>query len=157
MYPSQVQVRGTQWGYPNRGYLTRGVPKLGGTLTGVPQWGYPTSGTPPTRPGGVPRWGYPNRGYPALGTPLSDLDGGYPNRGGTPLQLTDGVLDKRRSVCLLRSRRRTFLFITKFYMEFQLSKPLQRHILKEIQKILKHATISKDFDWSFLWTSMRIF
>ena len=71
------------------------------------------------------------------GTPLSDLDGGTPMGGtmgtphqtwtwgtpiggvpsqtwmggGTPLRLTDGVLDTPRSVCLLRSRRRTFLWL----------------------------------------------
>ena len=48
----------------------------------------------------VPSWGIQDRGYP-------------PGQGwGTPRDRTaDLVLDSRRAVCLLRSRRRTFLFI----------------------------------------------
>ena len=77
-------------------------------------------GTPPPSDlaGGVPQLGvphlrYPHQtwwgGYPTLGTPQSDLadrGGGYP----TSYRITDGVLDTPRSVCLLRSRRRTFFF-----------------------------------------------
>ena len=48
-----------------------------------------------SQPGVYPRWGV---GYPAGGG------------GGTPPRVTDGVLNTPRSVCLLRSRRRTFLF-----------------------------------------------
>ena len=40
--------------------------------------------------------------------------GGYPCQGGTPPRVTDGVLDTPQSVCLLRSRRRTFLFTYSF-------------------------------------------
>ena len=74
----------------------------GGTLPG----GYPVGGTLP----GVPCWGVPCGGYPA---------GGYPGRvppparsgwGGYPVRTTEGVVTTRRAVCLLRSRRRTFLF-----------------------------------------------
>ena len=44
---------------------------------------------------------------------------GYPpgpgqDGGGYPVRTTEGVLTTRRVVCLLRSRRRTFLFISKF-------------------------------------------
>ena len=66
-------------------------------------------GHPPIRPGqGYPCWGVPPLGY----SPSDLAGGGYPCRGGgvTPPQVTDGVLDTPRSVCLLRSRRRTFLF-----------------------------------------------
>ena len=74
------------WGVPWPG----GYPGWGGTLAGgYPGWGVPWSGTPPARSG----W----EGVPCLG-------GGYPGR------TTEGVLTKRRAVCLLRSRRRTFLF-----------------------------------------------
>ena len=63
------------------GQTPGGVPCLGGTLPGGTQ-----VGTPPPGPGrGVPCWG------------------GYPDR------TTEGVLTTRRAVCLLRSRRRTFL------------------------------------------------
>ena len=78
------------------------------TLTHIltyPDGGYPTSGTPPVAPGwGVPRWGVPEVGYPAHRTWPG---GGYP----TSYRITDGVLDTPRSVCLLRSRRKTFLFV----------------------------------------------
>ena len=51
----------------------------------------------PHPPGGVPRSGYPPRGGYS----------GYPPPGGGS---TEGVLTTRRAVCLLRSRRRTFLY-----------------------------------------------
>ena len=76
---------------------------LEGTLTGgTPPW------VPPIRPcGGYPDWGVPHLGYHPVrpgcgGTPT----GGHP----TSYRITDGVLDTPRSVCLLRSRRRTFLW-----------------------------------------------
>ena len=55
-------------------------------------------------PGGYPGWGgYPGRGgYPGWG--------GYLAGGGYPVRTTLGVLATRLAVCLLRSRRRTFLF-----------------------------------------------
>ena len=61
------------------------------------------------QPGGAPTWG----------TPQSGQDGGYPSQGAPAWVLpqyrtSHGVLDKRRSVCLLRSRRRTVLFIYSF-------------------------------------------
>ena len=94
--PCQVQPGGTLLGgtlprgvpCPVVGYPARGCTLLGGTLLGIPCWGYP---------GG----GYPARGYPALGVPYL---GGYPGR------TTEVVLKIRRAVCLLHSRRRTFLF-----------------------------------------------
>ena len=59
--------------------------------------------------------GTPARGAPTWGTPWPGPDrGGWMGDGGYPLTHRDrtahGVLDKRRSVCLLRSRRRTVLF-----------------------------------------------
>ena len=102
------------------GYLTgypMGVPNVRyplWNLAGGYPMGYPTSGTPcQTWPGGYPM------GVPHLRYPLSDLAGvRVPNQGGGtwlgggvyPLRLTDVVFDTPQSVCLLRSRRRTFLF-----------------------------------------------
>ena len=102
VHPRQTWTGGMLMGVPHLRYPPSDLD--GGTLMG----GYPTLGTPPSDLDG----GYPDGGYPTSGIPPSDLDGGYPNGAeGTPLWLTDGVLDKRRWVCLLRSRRRTFLCI----------------------------------------------
>ena len=108
-----------QGGVPEVGYPPSDLDR-GGTLMGVPKgvppirpgWGYPNRGVPEVGyPPVGPGWGYQMGGYPRWGTPpYQTWTGGYPDGGGgTPLRLTDGVLDKRRSVCLLRSRRRTFL------------------------------------------------
>ena len=122
-YPHQTWPEG----YPNGGTSARsswGVPCWGGTPPRVPpsdlaRW-YPAGGTPPWvppsdlvggTPMGVPQQGntppqVPPMGQPGgthWGVPPSDLAGGIPPR------VTDGVLDTPRSVCLLRSRRRTFL------------------------------------------------
>ena len=109
-YPNQVQSGGLPWlggtpmggtphqtwpgGYPGRGYPGGTPPRVppirpgrGGTPMGVPHLGYP----PPVTPG----WG---------GTPT----GRVPHR---------VVLDTPRSVCLLRSRRRTFLLQIVFIMD----------------------------------------
>ena len=91
-----------------RGYL--GYPPGQVRMGAIPAWGYP--GTP--RPG--QDWGYP--GYPPPRPRSGQRVGGTPQdqvrTGGIPPLPRDrtahGVLDKRRSVCLLRSRRRTFLF-----------------------------------------------
>ena len=100
---------------------------LGGTPPQVPPSdlarGYPCQGEVPL-PGGTPAEGY----IPPPWVPLSDLARGVPHLmyppcqtwpggvhllgwGSTQPRLTDGVLDMPRSVCLLCSRRRTFLFI----------------------------------------------
>ena len=97
---SSIQSR---WGVPDQGGW--GYPDWGGTLT--------QGGTPPQVPPVRPGCGYLMGGTPPQ-VPPSDLDGEYPAWGGTPLWLTDGVLDKRQSVCLLRSRRRTFLLFLCF-------------------------------------------
>ena len=81
-----------------------GYPGRGGTLVRYP------SGQ--VRMGGVP-WsgGYPGRGgYPGQVPPQPGQDGGVPCWGGYPGRTTKGVLTTRRAVCLLRSRRRTFLW-----------------------------------------------
>ena len=125
-YPRQVHLRyphyqtrpevGTLPGwYPKLGTrpldLARGVPHLGyphqtwpgGPCLGVPHLRYPST---PIRPG---QWGT-LPGVPHLGYPPIRPGQWYP-AGGTPPRVTDRVLDTPRSVCLLRSRRRTFLFI----------------------------------------------
>ena len=94
---------------------------------GVPLPGVPHLGYPPIRPGqGVPHLGSPSSdlagGVPCQGgtppwvTPSQTWLGGTPAGGGTPPQVTDGVLDTPRSVCLLRSRRRTFLLNVKLHL-----------------------------------------
>ena len=64
-----------------------------------------------TGPGPFPV-GYP--GQVQMGaTPARSRKGGTPARDGVPHppdRTVDGVLDTRRAVCLLRSRRRTFLY-----------------------------------------------
>ena len=94
-------------GVPNRGYPTMATPirpGRGGTLTGVPHLGYPHQNWPGDTPPQV---------HPLLdlagGYPLSDLAGGTLTGYPISYRITDGVLDTPRSVCLLRSRRRTFL------------------------------------------------
>ena len=120
---------GSGRGYPG-GYPTSGTPHqtwLGVTPPqvppirpgwGVPRWGYPILG-PPIRPGWVP---HPTRGVPHPGYPHPRQTRGDTPVGGTPprvppLRPGQGVphrvvLDTPRSVCLLRSRRRTFLFLS---------------------------------------------
>ena len=102
-YPSQVQPGGTPTGgYPpsDLAPLHLGYPSCWTWLGGTPIQGYPTLG-PPIRPvQGVPQWGCTLR--PQVPPPVG------PDRGGGYLTLV--VLDTPRSVCLLRSRRRTFLF-----------------------------------------------
>ena len=93
------------------GYPDGGIPHLRYTPLPVrPDWGVPrqVEGTPPQVPPhqtwlGVPQWGR----VPHLRYPPSDL-GGTPMGLGTPPRV---VLDTPRSVCLLRSRRRTFLSV----------------------------------------------
>ena len=116
-YPARSSWGGTlpgpAWGGTLlRGYPAQGIPCLGGTLWGYPAQGIPCQGGnqvgyPPrpgqdggTLPGGYPTWVPPS---PQQGTPRPEW-GGYPVR-------TTGVLTTRRAVCLLRSRRRTFLFV----------------------------------------------
>ena len=84
-------------GVPRSGTPPDRVPPRGGTQSGTPWGGLPGSGTPPG--GGYPGQVPPRGGYPGQVPP----PGGYPGR------TTEGVLTTRRAVCLLRSRRRTFL------------------------------------------------
>ena len=118
-------------------HLPRGVPRPGPASRGgggVAHLGYPPpsrtwlgdppcwgEGTPPRVPPlphrtwlGVSHLGYPlpvrpDRGGtpPRVPPPPPQLDLA---RGGIPLRETDWILDTPRSVCLLRSRRRTFLY-----------------------------------------------
>ena len=105
---------GTPPGYPPGGYLT-GYPP-GGTWLGTPPGdltGYPPGGDLTGYPGGY-LTGYPPRGVPDRVPPQGGYLTGYPPRGGYPGRTTEGVLTTRRAVCLLRSRRRTFLFVCYF-------------------------------------------
>ena len=109
-YPSQVRWGGVpHLGYPlsdlARGYPSGEVPQGVGTPVG----GYPTSDTPP--PSDLAGGGIPVEGTPPQVPPVRPgRGGGYP----TSYRITDGVLDTPWSVCLLRSRRRTFLFFKSF-------------------------------------------
>ena len=103
---------GQDGGYPAGG--GRGVPcqvQPGGYPAGGVPWlrGVPWSDTPP---GQVRMGGYPGLGgVPWSGTPPSQVrmgEGTLPG-GRYPGRTTEGVLTTRRAVCLLRSRRRTFL------------------------------------------------
>ena len=91
------------------GQTPRGVPISHNALQHYPEfdgadtWGVPCQGGTLLRGGTLPR-SYPARGYPA---------GGYP-AGGYPVRTTEGVFTTRRAVCLLRSRRRIFLFCEYF-------------------------------------------
>ena len=90
---------------------------------GVPCWGVPCQGGYPA--GGYPTWVPPSQvrtgvpcprgtlpGYPLGRVPPPARSGrGVPCWGGYPVRTTEGVLTTRRAVCLLRSRRRTFLFV----------------------------------------------
>ena len=128
-YPGQVPPGG----YPGQvpppgGYPGQVPPPGGGGYPGqVPPGG---SGTPPGRypgqvpPRGVPGSGTPPGGYPGQVPPLGGTRVRYPPPpgggtrtppgGGYPGRTTEGVLTTRRAVCLLRSRRRTFLLIFRF-------------------------------------------
>ena len=131
-YPSQVQMGGPLPGpvgdpcqevpcldylpsdlaggiYPCQGDPTSGTPCQ--TLLGR---GYPTLGTPhwTWRGGaGVPLTrGVSHLGYPPVRPGLGGVSPIRPSQGGTPPRVTDRVLDTPRSVCLLRSSWKTFLF-----------------------------------------------
>ena len=104
--PARSSLGGPHLGYPPWSDLAGGTPPQvpPSDLAGVPlPGGTPHQVTPPSNlAGGYPCWGVPHLGYPLIG-PGQEVPpaGGYP---------TDGVLDMPRSVCRLRSRRRTFLF-----------------------------------------------
>ena len=91
------------WGSGGRG---SGYPP-GGTRSGTPPGGY------------LVRYPPGGSGYPPGGVPGQVPPGGgvrVPPRGGYPVRTTEGVLTTRRAVCLLRSRRRTFLYLHCFNM-----------------------------------------
>ena len=103
----------------------RGVPHDGGTPWPSQGWGTPSQvrtgggvphdGVPPSQGWGTPRqvrtWeGVPHDGVPpsqGWGTPFTPWD-----------RTTDGVLATPLSVCLVRSRRRTFLLLNNFVHTF---------------------------------------
>ena len=137
------------------GYRGPGTPPGGG---GVPRSGYPPGG-------GVPRSGYPPPPGGGRGCrgPVPPGGGGCrgpgtPPGGGYPGRTTEGVLTTRRAVCLLRSRRRTFLLKHWFYKV-----RTNRDIIKSLESLyfLKATCILLlDFIGSFsqlkLWYSRII-
>ena len=92
-------------------------------------------GTPPRVPppsdlaGGYPDGGVPDLGYP----PVGPVPGGYPDGGGVPQRV---VLDTPRSVCPLRSRRRTFLSVNLFQLVWS-----KRKILPKTDKLFAQKII----------------
>ena len=100
--------------------------QVGGTPTGVPHLGfprqtwYPTWGTPPgqTWPGGAPTGG-----------------------GGVPHQV---VLDTPRSVCLLRSCRRTFLFL---FLFLNWNRVRNTQIHEKEKRLFTHGSVRYIFAW----------
>ena len=120
-YPSQVQMGGVPWPGQDGGY---------------PRWWYhPRQGWGTPQPGqdggGYPRWGYP-------------LPGMYPLR----YRTADGVLDTPRSVCLLRSRRRTFLFSK--YFSFLIF-PFYQLTLLELCKIFHPFPLKTGIKQNLTW------
>ena len=71
--------------------------------------------------GGYPAGGYLGRVTPSPGQVRT---GGYPAGGGYPVRTTEGVLTTRQAICLLRSRRRTFLLLSNFKLGITLFKTL---------------------------------
>ena len=105
-YPPPIRPGGGEgWG-TDGGYPTSGTPP-----SDLARGGAPMDGTPPQVSPSRPGRGVPNGGYPTSGTPphRTWLGGTSTGGGGYP---TSVVLDTPRSVCLLRSRRRTFLLPT---------------------------------------------
>ena len=136
--PEPGSGRGVPQPGPVGSTLPGGTPSKGVSHPGYPltdlAGGTPVGGTPPWVPPFRPGWGCtpcqvkdtpprvppigPGQGNnPCLGVPhlgyfrsIRPGQGRYPLPEGTLLRETDGVLDTPRSVCLLHSRRRTFLF-----------------------------------------------
>ena len=97
--PCQVRTHGTLLrGYPGRVPPRPG--QQGGSQVGNPPSRVPPTGYPPDQDGGTLLGGYPGRVHPP---------GQVRMGGGYPVRTTEGVLTTRWAVCLLRSRRRTFL------------------------------------------------
>ena len=100
-YPGQVQMRGTKARSRQR------VPRPG---PGEVPWPGPDARVPLHQGWGTPIWTWDGVG-PGPGMwylPCLDLDLGWGTP--SPVRTTEGVLATRRTVCLLRSGRRTFLF-----------------------------------------------
>ena len=130
-YPSQVQRGGYpsqvwQGGVPQPGPMGVSQPGLTGDKLTRSWLGYSPTGPPL---GGVLGRDIPGRDTPSSGTPRD--------------RTTHGVLDKRRSVCLLRSRRRTVLLLWKMLLDFlmiyyALKKLLCQDRYKKVKLKLKH-------------------
>ena len=125
------QRGGTRVRYPPGGVPRSGTPRVRYPPRGVPDQVPPRGGPGQVHPpGGGTRVRYPPGGYPGQVPP----PGGYPGqvpppRGGYPGRTTEGVLTTRRAVCLLRSRRRTFLL---FVFLAQLFKIQTRYIYDQL-------------------------
>ena len=117
-----VPQPGPDGDYPGQGWVSPGQVRMGGTPARS-RWGkgypLPRDGVPPLRDGIPPSQGrgtplgQVRKGYPCPGMGCPQWGMGYPPaRDGVPLQdrTADGILDTQQTVCLLHSRRRTFLF-----------------------------------------------
>ena len=131
--------------HPSICLSTGGVPISHNALQHFPECheaagggGYPPGGYPGQVPplGGVTRVRYPPGGVlPGSGIPPG---GGFtrvrypPTPGGYPGRTTEGVLTTRRAVCLLRSRRRTFLLPDIFTLCLELPASLKDFFSRSI-------------------------
>ena len=132
--PCQVQPRG----YPARSSWGGTLP---GPAGGVPGRVPPCQGTPLARSG--------QGGYPARSSQEGGYQVGYPppparsGQVGYPARTTWGVLATWRAVCLLRSRRRTFLFNFCLRLSLSLILCLSCWIQSDANFTVSNATISK--------------
>ena len=131
-YPTLSTPCQTWWGYPDWGVPHLGYPPICWTWQEVPQWGVPHLRNPPhwTWPG-IPQLG----GTPPWVPPIPPVRPGWgvPWWGSTPPRV---VLDTPQSVCLLRSRRRTFLSWNEF-SRYSLEAWISSFIIQQYRLISK--------------------
>ena len=148
-----MRQRGVPGRPPRGGYPVR-YPPRGGTWSGNPPGGVPSqvpprgTRTPRGDPGGGGTQTPPGGGGGTRSGPPRGGGGVYPGR------TTEGVLTTRRAVCLLRSRRRTFLLVRKMWRRSKTKIRIQLshwhlHIVLHASYFSRHL--------SFLWSHWNPF